>query len=72
MGRGANINNLSQDILSEMIVPLPPLSEQRALVAEIETERKLVEANRELIARFEKKMQAKLAEIWGEEESAKA
>jgi len=26
----------------------------------------MAEANRELIARFEKKMQAKLAEIWGE------
>jgi len=27
----------------------------------------LVEANRELIARFEQKLQAKLAEIWGKE-----
>ena len=30
-------------------------------------ERSLVEANRELITRFEQKLQAKLAEIWGEE-----
>jgi len=71
MGRGANINNLSQDILREMIVPLPPVSEQRALVAELESERALAEANRELMARFEKKMQAKLAEIWGEEEDGR-
>ena len=35
-------------------------------MAEIEAERALVEANRELIARFEQKLQAKLAEIWGE------
>ena len=40
---------------------------QREIVAEIEAEQKLVEANRELIARFEKKMQARLAELWGEE-----
>jgi len=71
MGRGANINNLSQDILREMIVPLPPVTEQRALVAELESERALAEANRELMARFEKKMQAKLAEIWGEEEDGR-
>ncbi|MBK6960654.1 MAG: hypothetical protein IPH23_05340 [Gammaproteobacteria bacterium] len=30
----------------------------------------LVSANRELIARFEKKIQATLARVWGEEESA--
>lgn len=30
-------------------------------------QRALVEANRELIARMEKKLQAKLAEIWGVE-----
>jgi type I restriction-modification system DNA methylase subunit len=39
---------------------------------EIDVERALVEANRKLIEVFEKKIQEKLAEIWGEEESAKA
>jgi hypothetical protein len=37
-----------------------------AIVAEIEAERALVEANRELIVRFEKKIQAVLARVWGE------
>ena len=32
-----------------------------------QAERALVEANRKLIEVFEKKIQAKLAEIWGEE-----
>jgi type I restriction enzyme M protein len=36
-------------------------------VAEIEAERALVEANRELIARMEAKIKVKLAELWGEE-----
>jgi hypothetical protein len=40
-------------------------AEQRALVAELETARALVEANRELAARFEQKLQTKLFEIWG-------
>ena len=31
----------------------------------MEAERALVEANRELIARMEQKLAAKLAEIWG-------
>ncbi len=37
-----------------------------AIVAEIEAEQALVAANRELITRFEKKIQATLARIWGE------
>jgi restriction endonuclease S subunit len=43
-----------------------PLATQQVIVAEIETERALVAANRELIARFEKKIQAVLARVWGE------
>lgn len=44
----------------------PERPTQREIVAELEAERKLVEANRELIARMEKRIQDKLAEIWGE------
>jgi hypothetical protein len=33
----------------------------------LEAERKLVEANRDLIARMEAKIKAKLDEVWGEE-----
>lgn len=47
-------------------IPLPPLAIQQAIVAEIEAERALVNANRELIARFERKIQAVLARVWGE------
>lgn len=44
---------------------LPPLAMQQAIVAEIEAEKALVAANRELIARFEKKIQAVFARVWG-------
>lgn len=53
--------------LKNVSVPLPPLEIQHRIVAELEAERKLVEANRELIARMEMKIKAKLAEVWGEE-----
>jgi type I restriction enzyme M protein len=45
------------------------LDVQRRIVEEIEAERELVEANRKLIEIFERKIQAKLAEIWGEEKN---
>ena len=48
-------------------IPHPPLVTQQAIVAEIEAEQALVAANRELITRFERKIQATLARIWGEE-----
>ena len=67
VGQGANIRNLSQGILNGLKIPLPPLDVQRSIVSEIEQEQALVAANRELIARFEKKIQAVLARVWGEE-----
>lgn len=56
--------------LKQIKIPLPPVSIQQAIVAEIDAERALVAANRELIARFEKKIQATLARIWGEDAAA--
>ncbi len=51
--------------LKQVKIPLPPLATQQAIVAEIEAEQRLVAANRELVARFEKKIQATLARVWG-------
>ena len=42
------------------------LTTQQAIVAEIEAEQALVAANRELITRFEQKIQTTLALVWGE------
>jgi type I restriction enzyme M protein len=58
----ANINASS---LEKALIPVPPLKAQRDIVAELESERALVEANRELIARMDAKIKAKLAEVWG-------
>lgn len=65
--RGGNQSNLSALVLKQYKIPLPPMELQKAIVAEIEAEQALVNANRELIARFEKKIQATLARVWGEE-----
>jgi type I restriction enzyme S subunit len=60
MQSGASRQALNFQQIRDFDVPLPPLAIQRKIVVEIEAERAMVEANR------------KLAEIWGEEESAKA
>ena len=66
--RGGTVQFISKQNLSTTHIPLPPLTTQQAIVAEIEAEQALVEANRKLIARFERKIQAILARIWGEDE----
>ena len=52
--------------LNEARLPVPDLETQQAIVAEIEAEQALVDANRELIARFEKKIQDAVGRVWGE------
>jgi type I restriction enzyme M protein len=68
--RAIGQSNINATNLAAYPIPLPPLAAQQAIVAEIEAEQALVAANRELITRFEKKIQATLARIWGEETPA--
>ena len=65
MQNGASRQALNFQQIRNFELPLPPVSTQRQIVAEIEVERALVESSRKLIEIFEKKVQAKLAEIWG-------
>jgi len=60
-------NNLNREIVRRVKIPLPPLGTQQAVVAEIEAEQALVNVNEELIERFEKKIQATIARVWGED-----
>ena len=65
---GAAIKNVaSVKILKELLLPLPPIDTQEAVVSKIEAEQSLVAANHELIERMEKKIQAAIARVWGEE-----
>ena len=50
--------------LKQIKFPLPPLDTQQAIVEEIEAEQALVDANRELIERFEKKIRNAIARVW--------
>ena len=46
-------------------IPLPPLPEQRRIVAELDAEAAQMEAVRGLIPRFEAQIQRVLARVWG-------
>ena len=66
--RAIGQSNINAKSLGAYRIPVPPLTAQSRIVAEIEAEQALVNANRELIYRFEKKIQDTLARIWGDAE----
>ena len=63
---GSIFKNLTTSQVKEFKVPLPPISVQEAIVTEIEAEQAYVNGNRDLIFRFEKKIDAAIARVWGE------
>jgi restriction endonuclease S subunit len=63
--RGGNQSNLNAQLIREVKIPFPDLATQRAIVAEIEAEQTLVNANRELIRRMEAKVKAAIDRVWG-------
>src|SRR5690606_24456559 len=65
---GARPPSMRKRTVEEHLLPVPELSVQRRVVKEIEAERRLVEANRALIVRFEAKASQALARIWAESE----
>ena len=49
-----------------IVFPLPPIETQREIVAELEAEQQLINANKKLIEIYQQKIKSKIAEIWGE------
>jgi type I restriction enzyme M protein len=58
--------------LNKVTLPLPPLATQQAIVADIKAEQALVTANRDLVARFKKKIETTLVRVWGDDAPAAA
>lgn len=69
---GVTVQSFHNGFFRDYPIPLPPPATQKAIVAEIEAEQALVTGNRELIARFEEKIQVTLGRVWGEDAPATA
>lgn len=57
-GSGTNISNLSQEILGGLVVPLPPLAEQRAIAAILSTWDEAITLTTRLIDALKRRKQA--------------
>jgi len=65
--QAVNQTNFNATELSKTKVPKPPVNIQNDIVTVIEEEQALVQANRQLITRFEQKIKDRIARVWGEE-----
>lgn len=58
---------LNQKALNSIPIPLPGFETQREIVAQLEKEQQLVNANIQLIQIFEQKIKDRIAKVWGAE-----
>ena len=65
VGAAGSMPKINQGIVENIPMPLPPLAAQKVIVAEIEAEQSLVNANRELVRRMEAKIKAAIDRVWG-------
>ncbi len=65
--KGATTKTIDKQAIRSLTIHAPPLETQTQIVAQIEKEQALVNANKELIDLFEQKIKDKIASVWGEE-----
>lgn len=56
--------NLSQVIIKDLNIPIPSIEDQKQIVAKLEEEQELINANKKLIEIFTKKIQDKINELF--------
>ncbi|MGV6827401.1 MAG: restriction endonuclease subunit S, partial [bacterium] len=68
ISNSAGIALINNGDISGVDIPLPDIDIQKAIVTEIEAEQSLMDANKELIQRFEDKIKQTINRVWGEAE----
>src|SRR5690606_25060337 len=69
-GNGITVKGVDRNYVKSIKIPKPPLETQRQLVAQIEKEQELVNANKQLVQIFEQKIKDRIAKVWGSSASA--
>ena len=61
---GSTYKEIIKSRFVRLLIPLPPLNEQESIVAEIEAEQAIVDANRELVSRMGARIAATIGRVW--------
>ena len=60
------LQRVPKDYVIDYKIHLPPLSVQKEIVAQIEAEQEIVNANKKLVEIYEQKIKDKIGEVWGD------
>jgi len=60
------LQRVPPDFVKSTLIPLPDIEIQHQMIAKIEQEQELINANKQLIKIFEKKIKDRIAKVWGE------
>lgn len=63
------LQRVPPDFVKSSLIPLPDIKTQGQIVAQIEKEQALVNANKQLIEIFEQKIKDRIAKVWGVEKT---
>ena len=61
---GVGLVHITKGNLERIRIPLPPMASQEAIIAEIQEERAVVSANRELASKMEQRIQDAIVQVW--------
>ncbi len=65
---GTTIKHLTLDSFRKLIVPVPPVEEQKSIVTRLALERASIDSAKTLITLYESKIRRKIGEVWGTSE----
>jgi type I restriction enzyme, S subunit len=63
---GGGQPNISQTILKSLKIPLPTLSEQKAIVAKLDRAQRLIDIDREMLSKYDELIQSVFLEMFGD------
>lgn len=63
---GATIPHVSREALENIKIPLPSLSEQKAIVAKLDRAQRLIDIDREMLAKYDELIQSVFLEMFGD------
>ena len=63
---GIGVVGVTRKFVTDIEIPLQPIEIQHEIVAELEAEQQLINANKKLIEIYQQKIKSKIAEVWGE------
>lgn len=58
------LQRVPRSIVEAYRIPIPPIATQQAIIDGVESEQRLINANKQLIERFEAKIKSAINRIW--------